>query len=521
MEKNISLTQDEFFKLCNLNNNEAIKEIMSYVRCKSCRIFLEEPLYCIKCDLITCKNCHKKNCGNIPQKSRHIETIIENVNFKCLYYSKGCDKEKNYFELLKHINKCNKKPEENFIKSQQDPKKEINYMSKNYEENFDIKDNLFFSNLKNSIKISKIKLEKGDEKLTCNICEIIQFNSIEEFIMHKKTNCKENILKEKKNDNSNNINMEIDTDIDKAEAEAEKLSKSYLDAKNNYLSYINSTFENNFSIFSNFFNKYNQEFYKKKEKIEDLIKQEKESKKYYVEIKDNDYIENLLKNDAEFENLLQVEKTLLKKKDNLQEKLNGKLFEIQKFKNDTKNEFEGKYKILDMKFDDLLKLEMNLNNFVNGKQLNTIMKNNSICGSCNNNNPEVNKIFCGECKTFFCENCISYCKSESCKDKKTVICKQHTKKCGICDRLDFCDSCIKECYHTKCENKFCPNCFRRNKHQIRNPELNCKFFTCEKCNFIDCIMCSLFCQKCELRLCKGCFKKDAEHFSFLVNPTYN
>jgi hypothetical protein len=512
MEKNISITQEDFFNLCNLNNNEAKKEIMLYVRCKSCSIFLEEPLYCIKCNSIICRNCHK-NCNNILQKSRHIETIIENVNFKCLYYLNGCEKQLNYIELLKHINKCNKKPVVDFSEN-------LKNIKKNYSEffennlNYSKNDNLFFFNIEKNIRnniINQEKKDKNQKNFLCNSCENMEFDSIEKLIIHKKSNCKENNIL-----NSNN-KYKIESIVNE-ELEVEKLNKSYLEAKKKYFNYIDSIDKNNIQILTKFFDNYNLEFNKKKEKIENLFKEEFELKKNFKDekgkIKGFDII-NILKKDEEFDKLLQEEKNILEKKHILQERLNQKLYEIKKLKVETKNKFEEKYNILDKKLEDLNILEKNLKLKISEIHPNTNIRKYSICGSCDNNNAEIKKIFCEDCKYFFCESCISYCKSDSCKDKKTIICKQKTNKCGICDKQDFCESCLKKCYYTKCENKFCPNCYKRNKHQTRTPDLNCRFFTCDKDNIVDCIMCSLFCQKCELRLCKGCYKKDVDHFSFL------
>ena len=277
----------------------------------------------------------------------------------------------------------------------------------------------------------------------------------------------------------------------------------------------------NFEILSKFFLNYNSEFYKKKEKIEELMKLENDAKKIFGEFKEIN-VENLLDEDEDFKKILQEEKNLLEKKINLEEKLHKKFEEIQSFKNESKKNYEENQILLNKKLEDLTNLEMNLNLLISeiqpGIVSKSIIRTSTQCGNCGNNKPEIKKIICEECKTFYCENnCISYCISDACKNKKTIICNSHSKKCGLCDKANFCEFCLKSCYYINCDNKFCVNCYRRNQHQTRNPEFNCKFFTCEKDQVNDCIMCSLFCQKCEQRLCKGCVKGDIEHFSFLKN----
>jgi len=150
MEKNINekyiLTQEEFFRLCILDNYEAKQEISSYVRCKICKLFLEEPLYCITCNSTVCKNCHKK-CNSNLHSSRHIKTILENIKFKCSYDFNGCNKELDYMELIQHIQICNKKTNEKFPKNIFQNLNNNNNIDKNYkfsEEDFDLKSNLFF-----------------------------------------------------------------------------------------------------------------------------------------------------------------------------------------------------------------------------------------------------------------------------------------------------------------------------------------------------------------------------------------
>lgn len=497
MEKNNRLDKEEFFRLCMVENYDAKLEICSYVRCKRCRDFLGEPLYCITCNSTVCKKCHK-NCGGSLHVSRHLRTILEDIRFKCKFDFNGCKKELNYFDLGDHISKCPKKTDEVYLQNNNGNSSSVNY--KFYDENFDMQSNPFFFDAEKMATQSRQFENK--KKLYCDVCEKSEFDEILDLIEHKRTKCKEE-----------NISKKF------VRVEPEKLNKDYLDARQNYFSMLYSIGQSNLEILLNFFGNYNEEYNKKKQKILELLELESISKKNII---DND-VEDLLQNDEEYKKIEMETKILRENKLKLEQKLDEKLDEIQDFKNDSKKMFQDKHLTLNKKLEDLTNLEMNLNLLISEIQPGIVSDNNltnsTNCGNCGNNKPEIKKIICEECKTFYCENvCISYCASEACKNKKTVVCKTHTKTCGLCDRANYCEVCLKHCYYKNCQNRFCISCYRRNEHQARNPEFNCKFFTCEKCQISDCIMTSLFCQRCEQRLCKKCVKKDnPDHFPFLKN----
>jgi len=142
--------------------------------------------------------------------------------------------------------------------------------------------------------------------------------------------------------------------------------------------------------------------------------------------------------------------------------------------------------------------------------------NYDVCYICKDDNLQIKKVICEDCKVAFCENkCIKLCGGEVCQKNKKFACPLHNQECALCMKHNYCNLCQTKCYYNNCKNLFCPSCYRRNEHQTRNPTISCKFFTCERDNINDCIMTSLFCQTCEKRICKICIKNEKDHFPFL------
>lgn len=135
------------------------------------------------------------------------------------------------------------------------------------------------------------------------------------------------------------------------------------------------------------------------------------------------------------------------------------------------------------------------------------------CFVCNSTDDTSKKYFCPNCRGKFCiSKCLKQCKGVGCNK---YVCPIDNKKCKLCHKTNYCDSCQKKCFYQLCMNTFCPDCYKKNEHQARNQNINCKFFTCDKDNVCDCLMTSMFCSKCETRLCNNCLLNDTDHFPFL------
>ena len=133
------------------------------------------------------------------------------------------------------------------------------------------------------------------------------------------------------------------------------------------------------------------------------------------------------------------------------------------------------------------------------------------CTTCENDQTGIKKYFCQNCRGKFC---VDKC-SKQCKTCTKFICPKDSKECKLCHKIIYCEACQKKCFYQGCTNTFCPECYKKNEHQARNSNTNCKFFTCERDQICDCLMTSMFCSKCEKRLCNNCLMKDKDHFPFL------
>jgi hypothetical protein len=216
--------------------------------------------------------------------------------------------------------------------------------------------------------------------------------------------------------------------------------------------------------------------------------------------------------DEEYKNLIATENNLLNDKRSLIEQQQQKLEKFEAIQAEYENSlmediYEYKNRLLQLEIQ-----EKWMKEDLEGNLLVTDFGGEN-CSSCGSDETTTKKYFCPNCRGKFCVGkCVQQCKGPNCQK---YICPKDNKKCNLCHKLNYCDSCQKKCFFLNCNNSFCPECYKKNEHQARNQNINCKFFTCEKDAICDCLMTSLFCPKCEKRLCNKCLMNDLEHFPFL------
>ena len=91
--------------------DDSYKSIKDIIYCQECKNILKEPMFCINCQNICCKNCIKNNCCINPNYilSKDKVHTLSILKFLC----KNCKKEIKYDDVQSHLNsKCetNKNP---------------------------------------------------------------------------------------------------------------------------------------------------------------------------------------------------------------------------------------------------------------------------------------------------------------------------------------------------------------------------------------------------------------------------
>lgn len=537
-------------------------DLLKLLKCASCKKLMIEPLFCPKCNLYICSKCNV-NCKNIKaQTPRHLKDFLDKIKLKCKNKEKGCQKILNFSETFSHLSNCEFNVNNNNFIS--DIEIDGNFNNKNnhidfesfaqnsFSNNNKIQSNLidnsnrsiFFFNINQNDKNDFYQTNKNaydnkssnDLKIVCFTCNDGRgFNTIDDLIQHRNSNsCKSN-----KNDDQNEQINYGKTQNNNSNSNNINYREEYETHINNCLNSLKDTQQNNFEILNKFFFNYQKEYYDRNQKIETLAQIEKSLKNN----KSNPSEKNLALSEKhpEIIELMEEKRALLRKKSTLEFELMKKLNELNKLYSSNKinknsnspknnkdeinienksNLFEDSKALCSSKIEELNSMEQKLIKLIDELQPGLIPSINTcnlnVCFKCKNENAQIKKIVCEECKVAFCENkCIKLCAGEICEKNKKFVCPKHNNECSLCLRHVYCNFCLKKCYYNNCKNFYCPPCYRRNEHQTRNPTISCKFFTCERDNFNDCILSSLFCQTCEKRICKNCIQNEKQHFPFL------
>jgi len=447
MEKNLS----EYKLLIMLENTDfKYKEILlEFLKCKMCKVIMQEPTFCWKCNFYICLNCNKKNCNDFKlQTPRHLKEFLEKTKLNCLNYSQGCNKISNYIEMRIHINSC----QYNNINNIEHLHKEFVYD---------------FANKSKGITYDPI--EDVNSSLYENSSSVFLFDQKEKFMLNHK--------KENNDINSNNIHINQNVNMfcfycndgkefininelfehwnsnfcKKPYKPNEIIDKSF-HYKEEYESYRNECLHNlnnikkkNFEILNRFFTSLDKEYGEKEQKINVLEENEKKLKinlnllnegsvknlENYPEIKELQINKNELNNKKK-----KIEIELSKKTNQLNQLtsysiendiLNNNinfLNKKSKINNINQNKAENKIDIIELneidksiKFDNLNELnsmEQKLIKLIDEIEPGIIPLENTvnynICYESNDKNMGIKKIKCEEYEAAFCEDkCIKLC----------------------------------------------------------------------------------------------------------------
>jgi len=495
METKEKLLSTNVLDLIESSEKYKIEEYFPYIKCIKCLEIALEPRQCLTCNYVFCQKC--KICSHPLILSRHLKLILDNITFKCKFKKSGCDANIKYFELKQHYLNCkysnteelsiNSMTSTNPIKSYVINKSSSDTL--NFEKNFSsINSSTFSSKAKTNSEIlresvlftaSNFKPEnyEGNVFVRCEICGI-SFNNKEKFIEHYK-NC---------------INIKKQDDI------LHNFSLSHSKLENKFLSYIQdklterkTTQMHKFTQFESLIDNTRSQIKEIETKITNLNKEENETD-------DSEYLEIIKKEDSLKELKLILNETLSKKI----EEYNKMLLENEKEIDITICERKNILLALELE-EKWAKEELESSMFCS--------EFDDKCTICGNEDHIIKKYFCQSCRGKFCvDKCAKRCKATECNK---FICPKEGNDCKLCHKLNYCDTCKRKCFFQGCLNTFCPECYKKNEHQARNSNINCKFFTCEKDQICDCLMTSLFCSKCEKRLCNKCLMNDKDHFAFL------
>jgi uncharacterized C2H2 Zn-finger protein len=527
-EKNLS---SNVIDLIDPSDKSKIDEYLLVLKCHKCHEVKLEPKQCLSCGQNICDKC--KTCNHQLTQSRHMKALLDTLTFKCKNHSKGCNNIVKYSDLKQHLSTCsyNIKEEKIFDRAYTSSSNSSNLInsslslnSLNSSKNFN--SSLMPSNIFNDINKSasqsnndfsfltsdkifntKINDYEGKIGVKCPKCEMAFFNR-KEFISHFK-NCHQDMSR-----------SEISNFSILPGTSDRSIISSRINSKEEILSIplIQDFYESHQSVQKKFgefiFNKIEENkiiSLKWLQKFENTLNSKKQNMtNYEIQIqKYNSGSDDYLREDPELNAILEEESKLLEEKKILVEKFNKKLNDLIKLGENNekllKEELE-KYR------SELIILEIE-EKWAREDLESTIFINDfgDKCTKCGNEEPAVKKYFCQNCRGKFC---VDLC-SKKCKSCDKFLCPKDGKECKLCHKITYCETCQKKCFYSGCNNAFCPECYKKNEHQARNSNTNCKFFTCEKDQICDCLMTSMFCGKCEKRLCNKCLHKDKEHFTFL------
>jgi hypothetical protein len=518
-EKNLS---SNVIDLIDSSDKNKIDEYLLVLKCHKCHEVKLEPKQCLSCGVNVCDKC--KSCNHQLTQSRHIKSLLDTLIFKCKNHSKGCLTNVKYTELKTHLSSCNYniKEEKLFDRAYTSSRSSSNselIQNKNFNSSL-MPSNIFASNKsasQNSSDFSfltsdrifntKITDYEGKIGVKCSKCELI-FSNKKEFITHFKYSHQD--MSRSEILNSSLILSATDRSIisSRINSREEILSlpsiqdfyKSHESVQQKFAEFIFNKIEENKIISLKWLQNFENNLNLKKQ---NLIN-------YEIQIQKNiSGNEDYLRDDPELKAILEEESKLLEEKKIIIEKYNQKHSDliILAEENETKLKHElEKYR------NDLIILEIE-EKWTREDLESTVFINDfgDKCTKCSNEEPGVKKYFCQNCRGKFC---VDRC-SKKCKTCDKFLCPKDGKECKLCHKINYCETCQKKCFFSGCSNTFCPECYKKNEHQARNSNTNCKFFTCEKDQICDCLMTSMFCGKCEKRLCNKCLHKDKDHFTFL------
>jgi hypothetical protein len=453
-----------------------IDEYLPFLRCNKCTIVMIEPKVCTTCNLNLCQNCHTKTCTHTLVQSRHLKSTLERLVFKCRNRLNGCYKELKYAEIRNHLLNC----QFNMVSASRTDgddkmtKSALTPPSLKKDSAMDIHDNLSRSMIVNPVN-SKLPI-------LCKNCNA-PFQDKNSYIEHTKK-C-----------------FEKEKDANKSVVE------EFLVKFNNL--------QNGFSLFNSD---------KLKENIT-LTQKNLNEKLNTIEFKNNRIIslENMIKKFNADESFSEDPELLAIKSEEdrtIQEKI-----KLQEIYNRKLNEYQEKLKEYESSFNDevrsqkekLMLLEVEEKWIKEDMESCVFITDSGVCALCGNSESTVKKFYCQDCSGKYCVNkCAKQCKNTNCKRPNKYICPKDNKACNLCQKYNYCEDCKRKCFYQNCSNSFCPECYKKNEHQARNNNINCKFFTCERDLVCDCLMTSIYCSKCEKRLCNNCLIHDIDHHPFLA-----
>jgi hypothetical protein len=486
-EKNLSTNMIDFIAA---SDRVKIDDYLPYLRCFKCNEAMIDPKFCSTCNYNICSKC--KTCSHQTHQSRHIKLILEHNHFKCKL---GCSEvHLKYSDLRGHVMICKNASEEillekgcfniGFISQKAGLRNSLN--SSLQKSNSTTIDNINLSYLSQSSLFSnsdrQINTYEGKVRVKCPKCEAT-FNVRDEFIQHYKS-CGNSIDHEGVNITDDFIN---------------KFYSSNQELQSKFRSYmLDKILVNKYIAINNIISQ------------QTTLLNKKELNKNYDSQAQKSQNDEFIKEDPILQKLVEDEMQLNEKKKHLMGLYNAKIEEIMKVF--AQFDAEINEDLLNYK-NSLIELE------IEEKWTKEDLDNSPMfadlgdkCTTCANDNQSIKKFFCQTCRGKYCmDTCIKKCKGSCTK----YICQKDSTDCKLCHKTNYCDTCLKKCFFVGCNNKFCPDCYKKNEHQARNANINCKFFTCEKDQVCDCLMTSLFCSKCEKRLCNQCLVSDKEHYSIL------
>lgn len=512
--------------LINFSEREKLKEYLPYISCSVCGSILLEPKNCNICDKIFCNGCHVNYCKHKLTLSRHTKNIIEKLNFKCKFHNDGCKEIIKYTNLINHSASC-----KYFIEKGSDPIRSMKIEILNNDNN----------NLNASVNsnISLRNLKAIDEDLViackCGLKFSTRDKDCKKLYLEHKRECLSisSINKESVNLNksSKQVNYPSLDNVDLSGSE-NNLSNSMLidsftnEEKDRVVSEFISNMQNVKSKFSDYMKQvYSANVYNIQKELSSFFKHYEETtsqiRNLEKEIAQYNLRGPLLEEDPEYMKLraqnLQMceeEEKLNFKIAQLQQRLLLKNMENEKILSDKAQEYRNLLAAYEIE-EKWLKEEL----LMDRSKLtpNDIMTlSDDLCSLCRDDESSVKKHYCNMCRKKFCiGKCIMTCKSTECSNQLKYVCPHCNKACSLCEKNRYCSSCKVPCFYENCQNQFCRECYKKNEHQARSKNTNCKFFTCERDQTCECLMTSLFCTRCEKRLCKKCIYADDDHFKFL------
>lgn len=486
-----------------------IEEYLIYLKCSKCLDLMLEPKTCITCSKVLCSKCHKSNCNHPLITSRHIKSILENMYFKCKYNKDGCIATMNYLGLKRHAEACE------FFKKNE---RSMDMVNRSIALN-----NTTEEKPKSSIKeLAPVSISQKMNYSPANIsfsCECGEkFNT-------SNSDCKKIYLNHKRECMLLKTNNNQEENVNKLDAKSKKclvddflenlkrVKETYIEVSSQKDKFYIDQLKNNIEIL-------NKNFNDKSDKISNM----ETELNNHLQIPNHNKCkvpDKILKNDDEYQRLESQKAKLTSAKEKLEQeylRLTNNALELQQKGENDLNKLAEIYRRQLYQYDlEEQWIKEEIANY-NPELLYSAFLGGDGCSKCHDGNPKQKKFFCQECRKRYCAGkCAKVCKTPACLKISKFICPMCYPPCGLCRRNQYCDTCRVRCFYENCKNRFCPECFKRNSHQSREKNIDCKFFSCERCSACDCLMSYLFCQKCDKRLCNNCVFTEKKHFPFLLD----